>query len=341
MAKRGTLEHPKTKRLARILGVCPGVAMGMLETIWHWVGDYRKDGAVTMVDLEDALDSGGWLTMFSAEMVAAAMTNVERECIWLDVLPDGRLYIHDWHVHSDDAVNRALARAKRYFANGLRPDLTRLGKDEREAIRAHFDAMESFNPSTPEALSMDSNARDAQDVRTSGALPEPEPEPEPEPVPVPEPSRDSSLRSESCPAAPEKSEIVVADPPEQSANWLDAACRAVTEHLNRVCGKSYDPKRPHKNLRARLRGFKVPDRDVGLRVCRLVIEHKHAEWGKDAGMRGYLRPETLFAEGHWQSYTQAAIEWDEAGRPSLDRRAGKSSGKQTPEDILAMAGGAA
>lgn len=303
MAKRGTLEHPKTKRLARSLGLPSWAALGLLEAVWHWAGRYALTGAMSHDDLEDCADTirfdGG----------GAALAQALHAAGWLEQTETG-WYIHDWHDHADDAVRKALAKRGERFANGSairRQTQTPDGENDSRTIR--------------------------EQIANDSRLPEPEPEPEP--------SRDSSLRSESCPAIVENSEIARSDhPTEQSSNWLDDACAQVTEHLNRVCGKRYDAKRPHKNLRARLKEFRVPERDTGLRICRLVIEHKFAEWGKDPRMRGFLRPETLFAEGHWQSYTLSAIEWDEAGRPSLERTPSGNK-RQQPEDILAMAGGAA
>lgn len=304
MAKRGTLEHPKTKRLARALGLPAWAALGLLEAVWHWAGRYALTGALSIDDMEDCADTirfdGGGVELSSALHAAG----------WLEETETG-WYIHDWHDHADDAVRKALAKRGERFANG-------------SALRRQTQTTESENDSRTIR----------EQIANDSRLPEPEPEPEP--------SRDSSLRSESCPDSIENVALVrIDDPPERSPNWLDAACAEITEHLNRVCSKRYDPKRPHKNLRARLKEFKVPDRDTGLRVCRLVIEHKFAEWGKDPRMRGFLRPETLFAEGHWQSYSQSAIEWDEDGRPPLGAAPPARSRKQVPEDVLALAGGAA
>lgn len=164
MAKRGVIDHPKTKRLARQLGTFPGIALGLLETIWHWVAEFKKDGAITVNDLEDALDSGGWLAMFKAEDVLAAMTNQERECVLLDHLGDGRYYVHDWHDHAEDSIHNWLARATVYFANGTKPSLRRLEKTERERIESHYKTQET-----------DSSAQKAHDVRTASAIALPKP----------------------------------------------------------------------------------------------------------------------------------------------------------------------
>jgi len=134
MAKRGTLEHPKTKRLARLLKVPPGVALGLLETIWHFVGDYRKAGGLSNADIEDALDAGGWLAMFTAEQVLQALHNQEKECVWIDPLPDGRWVIHDWAVHCEDSIHATLYRALQRFADGTMPKPRSMSKDEREKL---------------------------------------------------------------------------------------------------------------------------------------------------------------------------------------------------------------
>lgn len=134
MAKRGTLEHPKTKRLARLLKVPPGVALGLLETIWHFVGDYRKAGGLSNADIEDALDAGGWLAMFTAEQVLQALHNQEKECVWIDPLPDGRWVIHDWAVHCEDSIHATLYRALQRFADGTIPKPRSMSKDERERL---------------------------------------------------------------------------------------------------------------------------------------------------------------------------------------------------------------
>jgi len=139
MAKKGTFGHPKVKRLARALNTIPGIAWAIVTTIIDQVNEYHKDGALTRVDIEDALDAGQWLTLFSTDEVIAAMTDKERECVWLDPLPDGRFYLHDYHEHAEDFVKMALMRAHAYFANGVRPSCTRMEHKERTACDKWFD----------------------------------------------------------------------------------------------------------------------------------------------------------------------------------------------------------
>ncbi len=199
MAKRGLLTHPKTSRLARLLGTIPGVIVGLQETLWHFTGEFRRDGALTYLDIEDALDKGGWLSMFTTDQYIAAATNKERECVWLDVLPDGKFYIHGWHEHADDSVHRWLARAGKRFANGSIPNFTKLTAAEREAVKEMYAQPElplnpgnevtTPNPVEPSDESVSplgpQNCPMGESKRPPGALPVPVPVPVPVPEPVP------------------------------------------------------------------------------------------------------------------------------------------------------------
>ena len=178
MAKRGTLDHPKNRRLARALSLVPGASLGLLETIWHWVAKYQPTGRLTRLDLEDALDSGGWLPTLNVDDVIAVMTDESSQ--WLDAIDNGAFYIHDWHEHADDAVHMHLARNLKRFASGIIPNLKRFSREDRERLES--------------AYAEQGNKQDAHDihenahgVRTECALPEPVPVPKPEPLPLPKP----------------------------------------------------------------------------------------------------------------------------------------------------------
>lgn len=108
MAKRGTLVHPKTKRLARKLGMPPWAALGLLEAFWEWVGRYASTGAFTAQDWEDCADTIGCDVEHLAFLV---------ECGLVDKRAKG-YYVHDWHQHADDLVKKNLKAKGQRFANG-------------------------------------------------------------------------------------------------------------------------------------------------------------------------------------------------------------------------------
>jgi len=119
MALRGTLVHRKTRRLATILGISPCFALGILEAIWHYAGAQKvPDGDLSKLSPKDLAEEiwydGDGQKLFDALIESA----------WLDVLPEGVLYVHGWHEHADDAVKLRLGRATKRFANGAIPDLS-------------------------------------------------------------------------------------------------------------------------------------------------------------------------------------------------------------------------
>lgn len=72
----------------------------------------------------------------------------------------------------------------------------------------------------------------------------------------------------------------------------------VITYLNQVVGAKYTTrsKSTNEKITARLReGHTVDD-------FKTVIDKKYAQWGNDPKMAQYLRPETLFAASHFESY---------------------------------------
>jgi len=133
MAKRGTLEHPKTKRLARILSLPSWAALGLLESFWHWVGRYCPTGELTDEDLLDCQDT----VRFDG-----SLKDVLIQSGWLDLIDDSTCYVHDWHDHADDTVKKTLQKRKEQFANGAnvrnqndsRPIRDSFANDSRHAV---------------------------------------------------------------------------------------------------------------------------------------------------------------------------------------------------------------
>src|SRR5690606_34760670 len=52
--------HPKTKRLARRLGISVPAAIGHLHCLWWWALDYAPDGDISDYDAEDIADAAMW-----------------------------------------------------------------------------------------------------------------------------------------------------------------------------------------------------------------------------------------------------------------------------------------
>lgn len=91
----------------------------------------------------------------------------------------------------------------------------------------------------------------------------------------------------------------------------------VVGHLNDVLKParpySIKTKKTVEHVNARIRdGYNADD------ICK-VIDLKFAEWFGDPKMEQYIRPETLFGTGKFESYLIAAENWIQRGRPSFNK----------------------
>ena len=115
--KRGTPDHPKTLHLMVLLDVTQFAAVGLLEMMWHFVARYAAQGDIGKYPDSVIADRVGWKD--EPEMLIHGLT----EAGWLDPMDDlkERLWVHDWHEHSDDAADKYLAEHGLLYANGARP----------------------------------------------------------------------------------------------------------------------------------------------------------------------------------------------------------------------------
>jgi len=111
---------------------------------------------------------------------------------------------------------------------------------------------------------------------------------------------------------------------QQSAEFTARAAE-VARLVAAATGRAW--RTPHAATRARLAAGATVEQLV------LVAEHRQALWGSDPAMRAYVRPETVHAAGHWDSYLEAAEAWAAAGRPPpATERAGNGSASRPAED---------
>lgn len=115
MSKIGTLEHKKTKKLAKLVKIAPWAALGLLEAFWHWAGKYCPTGLLESDDFEACADTIGYKGKGATDLF-----KILSESGWIEPMDDG-FYIHDWHDHAPDYVKKTLKRTGRTFANGSPP----------------------------------------------------------------------------------------------------------------------------------------------------------------------------------------------------------------------------
>jgi uncharacterized phage protein (TIGR02220 family) len=104
----------------------------------------------------------------------------------------------------------------------------------------------------------------------------------------------------------------------------------VVGHLNSVLNpaRPFSPKtkKTIQHINARIgEGYTADD------IC-VVIDFKFAEWYGDAKMEQYIRPETLFGTGKFESYLVAAENWVQRGRPSFNKQNNRNNGQSIIAD---------
>lgn len=110
MALRAVPDHPKFAALKARLGVPKHVALGILETLWHFAGRYTPQGNVgkyTDSEIEAWLEWGGGETGVLIQALVDSR--------WLDRDSAWRVLVHDWPIHADKATKQALVRSKLQF----------------------------------------------------------------------------------------------------------------------------------------------------------------------------------------------------------------------------------
>lgn len=85
--------HPKTKRLARNLGISIPTAVGHLHLLWHWCLDYAQDGDLSRHAVEDIADAVMW------DDDAQTLVNELILAGFLDTDYGQELKVHNWEKY--------------------------------------------------------------------------------------------------------------------------------------------------------------------------------------------------------------------------------------------------
>jgi len=96
-------EHPKTKKLCRLLGISKAQAIGHLHMLWWWALDYAQDGSLARYDDLDVAIGAEWEGDEAAFVGALASSGF---------LDNDRL-IHDWHDYAGKLIERRERNAQR------------------------------------------------------------------------------------------------------------------------------------------------------------------------------------------------------------------------------------
>lgn len=140
--------HPKTKRLARLLGVSIPAAVGHLHFLWWWALDFAPDGILDKYDSYDIAEAMAWDG--DEEKLLDALI----DCGYIDVLEDHGWVIHDWGEYAGKLLERrAKDRARKRAAaeNAGVPPAVRGSSDgtDAEGAESRAESLVTNQPTVP------------------------------------------------------------------------------------------------------------------------------------------------------------------------------------------------
>jgi len=124
--------HPKTKRLCRLLGIDLAKAIGHLHLLWWWCLDYAQDGSLATYDAYIVADAAEWEgdpDLFVTALLEAGFLERNGE----------ELIIHDWWDYAGKLIHQRREHAERMRALRARIS-TPTDKDTPEGTCASRDS---------------------------------------------------------------------------------------------------------------------------------------------------------------------------------------------------------
>lgn len=128
--KHTVVNHPKTRKLKRLLRLPLFHILGLLEGLWQLTAEYATDGGIGRMDNDEIAD---WLEYDGdpQELIDAFI-----EAKWLDHDEAARLVVHDWIDHCPDYVKKRIRRQSPTTAGRSKPPPTADGGSQRRTTAA-------------------------------------------------------------------------------------------------------------------------------------------------------------------------------------------------------------
>ena len=156
--------HPKTRRVAKRLGVSPAAAVGHMAALWSFTAEFAPDGDLSRFDVEELELAAGWDGEDGAFVEAAQVSG------YLDD-DGGALSVHDWSDYGGKlAERRAVDRKRKADArksSGSPSDIQRTSSGQPRARASSASAGQREEREEREEIE---EKEQDQELRAQGAL---------------------------------------------------------------------------------------------------------------------------------------------------------------------------
>lgn len=117
----GAFTHPKTRRLAKRLGVTAAAAVGHMACLWSFTAEFAPDGDLGKFDDEEVEVGAGWEGV-DGQFVSAALA-----VGYLEGTP-GCLSVHDWSDYGGKLCDRKVSERERSAARRAKDKNTKVDR---------------------------------------------------------------------------------------------------------------------------------------------------------------------------------------------------------------------
>ncbi len=149
--------HPKTRRMAKRLGIAPAAVVGHLASLWTWALEYAPQGDLAGFEIEELEIAAGWDGDDGA-FIAAATVAGYLDATDAGLLHDQALTIHDWNDYAGNLLARR-ERNRDYMrrARGHHVDTTSRPRGELEKSREELRPIPSPAGAVEDVLAVDNS----------------------------------------------------------------------------------------------------------------------------------------------------------------------------------------
>jgi hypothetical protein len=106
-------EHPKTKKLARLLNISRASAIGHLLCLWWWCQEYADDGDLSAYEPADIAEAADWDGDASVFVEALLTCGMKDRAGFLARTEDDALLVNDWQEYGGKlSIKRQQARER-------------------------------------------------------------------------------------------------------------------------------------------------------------------------------------------------------------------------------------